>query len=92
MEIRDSLYTMRFVFSIIGGTIAGFLKYGLEQAGFVIFIATLIYLVTVYYAYFKYRKQNLKPDLKVIFLEGLGSYIIFWLLVWIIIYNVLIFY
>ena len=92
MEIRDSLYIMRLIFSIAGGMIAGFLKYGLEQAGFVIFIATLIYLITIYYAYFKYRKQGLKPDLKVIFLEGLGSYIIFWLLIWTIIYNILIFY
>ena len=92
MEFRDTMYIIRLLLALLGGTLSGLLNFGLEEAGFVILTAAIIYLATIYYAYFKFRREGKRPDLKILFIEGIGTYIIFWLFMWTIVYNILIFY
>lgn len=92
MDVKSIIYILRLILALIGGLSAGILKYGLEESGFVILIAAIIYLVTIYISYFLLRKKGEAIELKTIFLEGAGAYVIFWLLTWILLYNLLVIY
>jgi len=92
VDIKIGIYLLRFILAIAGGFISGLMKYGLEESGQVIIMASIIYLITVYISYILYKKRGLKPELKGIFLEGIGTFIIFWILIWTILYNILVIY
>jgi hypothetical protein len=92
VDVKTVIYLLRLIAAIIGGTLSGIFKYGLEESGFVMLFAAIVYLVTIYIAYFLCRKDVSQLELKTIFLEGGGSYIIFWLMLWILFYNLLVVY
>ena len=92
MNPKDKIYFTRLILSIIGGLISGLFKFTLETAGESIMIIILLYIFSLYIIVylFKITPDNF-PDisLKNIFLDGVGTFIITWLALWIIFYNLL---
>ena len=91
MKLDKKIYSLRLIIGLLGGLISGVLKYDLADFGFVILVASIIYIVTIYISY-KWVLSAGKYDVKIVFLEGIGAYSLLWLFVWALIYNVLVIY
>ena len=92
MNPKDKIYYARLTLAIIGGLISGLFKFTLETAGEGIMVIVLLYIFSLYIViyFFKITPDNF-PDisLKNIFIDGVGTFIITWLTLWIIFYNLL---
>ena len=92
MNPKDKIYLVRLVLAVIGGLISGLFKFALETAGESIMTIILLYILSLYIIVylFKITPDNF-PEISVknIFLDGTGTFIITWLTLWIILYNLL---
>lgn len=94
MKYKDKVYYSRLVTSIIGGVMCGMFKWNIENIGPPITLITLIYLLSVAFSVYLLKggkvEKAVENPLKIVFLEGVGTFVINWLMIWIIVYNLLI--
>lgn len=92
MNPRDKIYYTRLVLSIIGGLASGLFKFALENAGEAVMIIVLLYIFSLYIIIYFFKitpEKNPEVSLRNIFLDGVGTFIVSWLAIWIILYNLL---
>jgi len=91
MDAELKIYLLRASLAVLGGLISGLMKWSLPTLGLAIIVMGMTYLFTIIIVY-RYLVSKEIPSLKVIFLEGIGSFVLLWLFVWAIVYNVLVIY
>lgn len=89
--IDKKIYLLRLSLGVMGGFFSGLLNLGLVHFGFVIFIMSIIYLITIYIAY-RWALKEAKYDVKLVFMEGIGAFSFLWLFIWALMYNLLVIY
>jgi|GEM_PF-1303691 hypothetical protein len=92
MNPKDKIHYTRLLLSIIGGLISGIFKFALETAGEAIMLMVLFYIFSLYIIVYLYKiRPNVVPEvsLKNIFIDGVGTFVITWLFLWVLIYNIL---
>ncbi|MEM0057056.1 MAG: hypothetical protein QXH96_01080 [Candidatus Geothermarchaeota archaeon] len=94
MRYKDKVYYSRLVVSTIGGMICGVLGWNVENVGLPIMLMTLTYLMSTIFSVRLLKSSKIggvvENPLKIAFLEGIGTFIVSWLMMWIIVYNLLV--
>ncbi len=67
------------------------MKWSLPTLGLAIIVMGMVYLFTIMVVY-RYTVSRGILSLKTIFLEGIGTFILLWLFVWAVVYNILVIY
>jgi hypothetical protein len=93
MKDKDKIYYTRLFLSVVGGIISGLFKLALESAGEGILLFVLFYIISLYIIVYIYKiRPDTSPNitLRNIFIDGVGTYIVTWLFLWVFLYNLLI--
>lgn len=91
LKMRSKIYILRVVLAAIGGIISGIFKLGLEAIGESIMMIVFFYILSIYITIYviKARPGVNEISLKNVFLEGAGAFVMTWLFIWILLYNIL---
>ncbi len=91
MDAQLKIYLLRALLAVLGGLISGLMKWSLPTLGLAIIVMGMVYLFTIMVVY-RYAVSRGILSLKTIFLEGIGTFILLWLFVWAVVYNILVIY
>lgn len=92
MVPKDKIHWLRFILSSLGGITSGLLNLSGESAGEVIMMMVFLYILSIYIIIYILKITPLASNisLKELFISGTGTFIINWLFLWILVYNILI--
>ncbi len=91
MDAQLKIYLLRALLAVLGGLVSGLMKWSLPTLGLAIIVMGMVYLFTIMVVY-RYTVSRGILSLKTIFLEGIGTFILLWLFVWAVVYNILVIY
>jgi len=92
MDAKDKIYYLRLGLGVFGGALSGIAKFMLDTAGDAIFLIVILYIISIYVIIYLFKikpTENGEITMKDIVLNGLGTYIMTWFIIWIIILNLL---